>query len=376
MTRKCAYLLWLAALMVSWGPRASAQVAGTGGTVSSAPTAEDGNFNVDLIKAGGKDFNPQERTGRPIGLEACIQGSIEVTLSQLPNSAAYPYLEVWYSTGSGNCQMGDRATRTSGSQNCTKLSHEKESEQVNSYRTFNTEIDIKPVCRLNEEQTEGAEGPQTLYFLLLQSKGSAEQAQFYRAFTIKIDTHAPTAPKITLAGSGQTDIKLEWELPVSSTNFWVAADYSNGALSSDGDAGVTDGGVGSNDCNSNYLRAGDKFDPDARPTGLYVRNTESISTSWSFDGALFQGVKKVPVVVVAEDLAGNLSLQSEVRCITVEPTTGFWERYKAADGEAEVGCACAAPGAPRHGRNAVLATPVALLLVGAYARRRIRRRAR
>ncbi|HET8939461.1 MAG TPA: hypothetical protein VFN67_38710 [Polyangiales bacterium] len=376
MTRKCAYLLWLAALIVSWGPRASAQTAGTGGSVSSAPTAEDGNFNVDLIKAGGKDFNPQERTGRPIGLAACIEGSIEVTLSSLPNSAAYPYLEVWYSTGSGNCQMGDRATRTSGSQNCTKLEHSKESEQVNSYRTFNTEIDIRPVCRLNAEQTEGAEGPQTLYFLLLQSKGSAEQAQFYRAFTIKVDTHPPEPPKITLAGSGQTDIRLEWELPVSSTNFWVAADYSNGALTGD-DAGVSDASVGSSDCNSNYLHEGSKFEPDARPTGLYVRNTESISTSWSFDGALFKGVKRVPVVVVAEDLAGNLSRQSQVACITVEPTTGFWERYKASDGgDAGPGCACSAPGAPTRRSTALLATPVALLLVGAFVRRRIRRRAR
>jgi MYXO-CTERM domain-containing protein len=163
---------------------------------------------------------------------------------------------------------------------------------------------------------------------------------------------------------------------VSSTNFWVAADYSNGALTGD-DAGVSDASVGSSDCNSNYLHEGSKFEPDARPTGLYVRNTESISTSWSFDGALFKGVKRVPVVVVAEDLAGNLSRQSQVACITVEPTTGFWERYKASDGgDAGPGCACSAPGAPTRRSTALLATPVALLLVGAFVRRRIRRRAR
>lgn len=377
MTRKCAYLLSLAALLLSWGSRVAAQTAGTGGSISSAPTNEDGNFNVTLVKAGGEEFDPIERN-RPIGLAACIQGTIEVTLSGLPNSMQYPYLEVWYSTGAGNCQQGDRATRTAGSQNCTKLTHERENEQLNSFSYFNTEVDIQPVCRLNSEQTEGAEGPQTLYFLFLQSKGSAEQAMFYRAFTLRIDTHPPTPPKIVEAGSGQTDIPLKWELPVSSTNFWIAADYSQGALVGDGtDAGVVDAGAGADNCQSNYLKQGERFDPDARPPGLYVRETGSISTEWSFDGSVFQGAKRVPVVVVAQDLAGNLSPQSQVVCLTVTPTTGFWSRYKQGEGgDAEPGCACSAPGAPTRRRGLVLAAPAFVLLVGAYARRRIRRRAR
>jgi len=386
MTRKSAYQLWLAALMISWGAHASAQSAGSGattgvgGSLASSPASEEGTgLVVTLVKAGGVEFSDQKRFGTPLGLPACKDGKIEVTISGLPNSPQYPYLEVWYGTGMGQCNQADRATRVNSSQNCTRLEAQRDGEQINSFTVLNTWVEISPVCGLNAEETEGSkQGPQTLWFLLLRSQGSAEAAMFYRAFTINIDTDAPAAPTNVKAGSGQTEIDVSWELPTTSiTNFWVAADYSQGALMDDSDAGPG----GSAECPSSYLRAEKMFDPNAKAPGLLIRATNSIATELTFSADDFQGAKIVPVAVAAEDLAGNVSLMSEVKCIKVTNTSGFWDRYKSPDGDsdgglAEPGCACSTPGRRPSRSGVVLAAPVALLLVGGYARRRIRRRAR
>jgi MYXO-CTERM domain-containing protein len=385
MTRKCAYQLWLAALMISWGAHAGAQTAGsnattgTGGSLSSSPASEEGTgLVVTLVKAGGQDFSDQKRFGTPLGLPACINGTIEVTISGLPNSPQYPYLEVWYGTGMGQCNQADRATRVNSAQNCTRLTTDRDGQQINSFTVLNATVDIPPVCDLNAEKTTGTkQGPQTLWFLLLRSQGSAEAAMFYRAFTINIDTDAPDAPTKVSAGSGQTEIDVSWELPTTSiTNFWVAADFSEGALMDDSDAGP-----GSGECPSNYLRQDKRFDTNAEAPGLLIKATNSIATELTFSANDFQGAKLVPVAVAAQDLAGNVSVMSEVKCIKVTKTTGFWDRYKSPDGDsdgglAEPGCACSTPGAHPSSSGAILAAPVALLLVGAYARRRIRRRAR
>jgi MYXO-CTERM domain-containing protein len=385
MTRKCAYQLWLAALMISWGAHAGAQTAGsnaptgTGGSLSSSPASEEGTgLIVTLVKAGGEEFSDQKRFGTPLGLPACMEGTIEVTISGLPNSPQYPYLEVWYGTGMGQCNQADRATRVNSAQNCTRLKTDRDGQQINSFTVLNAEVEIPPVCDLNAEKTTGSkQGPQTLWFLLLRSQGSAEAAMFYRAFTINIDTDAPDAPTKVTAGSGQTQIDVSWELPTTSiTNFWVAADFSEGALVDDSDAGA-----GSSECPSNYLRQGKRFETDVKPPGLLIRATNSIATALTFSADDFMGAKIVPVAVAAQDLAGNISVMSEVKCIKVTKTTGFWDRYKSPDGNsdgglAEPGCACSTPGARPGRTGVVLAAPVALLLVGAYARRRIRRRAR
>jgi|GEM_PF-5040223 len=385
MTRKCAYQLWLAALMISWGAHAAAQTAGssattgTGGSLSSSPASEEGTgLIVTLVKAGGQEFSDQKRFGTPLGLPACSEGTIEVTISGLPNSPQYPYLEVWYGTGQGQCNDSMRSTRVNSAQNCTRLTTDRDGQQINSFTVLNAKVDIPPVCDLNAEKTTGTkQGPQTLWFLLLRSQGSAEAAMFYRAFTINIDTDAPDAPTKVSAGSGQTEIDVSWELPTTSiTNFWVAADFSEGALVDDSDAGTA-----SSECPSNYLRKDKRFDPNAKPPGLLIRATNSIATELTFSANDFQGAKIVPVAVAAQDLAGNISVMSEVKCIKVTNTTGFWDRYKSADGSsdgglAEPGCACSTPGARPGKPGVVLAAPFALLLVGAYARRRIRRRAR
>lgn len=381
MTRKSARMLL--ALVAVWAQQASAQTAGSGaggsgsttGTTSTA-TDDNGNMNVTMVEAGGEPFKETDRLGGvPINVLDCLQGTIKVTVSGLPNSSQYPYLEVWYASGTGNCNQSDRATRVSVESRCTKLELSREDSRINNRQYYDVVVPIAPVCQLNSEN-RGSDGQKTLWFLALKSEGSAEEAVNYRSFNFKVDTDPPDPPVIEMAGSGESDIRLAWSLPAGDPKrFWVVADVSGGALVDedlDGGVGIADG------CSSSYLASGKNFDPSSRPEGLFVDTFEMATTEASYSADQLRNLMKVPVVVVAGDLAGNPSPMSDLACLSVVETNGFWDSYKTNGGAdtAEPGCACSAPGAAGRSAGAWTAVPVALLLGGAYARRRTRRRAR
>lgn len=223
-TRKCAYPLWLTAVLSAGSPQASAQGADAGD--DSPATEEATSLTVSVVKAGGEDFDDQQRSDTPIGLRACIEGSIEVAISSLPSSPQFPYLEVWYGSGSGACHRGDRAARATAAQNCTKLTADSDGQPIVGSTSLHTKVQIGPVCELNDDQTAGGkQGPQTLWFLLLGSENSAEDARFYRAITLDIDTVAPEAPTNVKVSADEAEIRVTWDAPTThAASFWVAAD--------------------------------------------------------------------------------------------------------------------------------------------------------
>jgi MYXO-CTERM domain-containing protein len=384
MTRKSATMLL--AVIALWARPAFAQSTGTAGSGSTvtnnASGTVKGNITVLLSKVGTTNFDSTRP--HPLGLDDCINKKLTVSLSNLPNSVQYPYLEVWWATGTSMCEAGDRGSRTPSTNQCTKLTHNKEDQKFNALTTAAVEVEFRPVCQLNAEQTGGSDGKKEIYFILLSSKGSSEAATFYGSLNFDLDLSPPPVPAITEHGSGMTDIRLAWSQSTggdTGIKYWVAADWSQGALMRDGGAATTDndGGIANTECPSNYLVKGYRLDPEARPTGLFVKDTTA--TEYSFTAENFHGATLVPAAVVAQDLAGNVSALSEVVCLKVEPTTGFWGLYKQGDGGtasglAEPGCACSAPGAHSRRFTTLTILPVALLLAGGYARRRIRRRAR
>lgn len=384
MTRKSATMLL--ALVALWAPRASAQTAGTGGSgttvTNNASGSNKGNINVILTKVGDKNYDTTKSL--PLNLSDCINGKLTATLTSLPNSPQYPYLAVWWATGSGMCEEGNRGSRTPATSQCTRLSHNRENDRVNNYTNFAVEVDFSPVCQLNSDLSGGQDGKKELYFLLLSSKGSSEAAMFYGTLNFDLDLTPPDPPTITEAGVGQTDIPVKWSATIQTGDqFYVAADYSGGALERDGGVADADGGImmdagaGSGGCYSAYLKPGAKIDLSARPPGLLIAGPTT-AREYSFTGEDFHGATKVPAVVVAKDRAGNVSAMSEVACLTVEPTSGFWNRYKQGDtaGTADPGCACSTPGARGRRAAGLAAIPATLLLACAWALRRIRRRAR
>jgi hypothetical protein len=76
------------------------------------------------------------------------------------------------------------------------------------------------------------------------------------------------------------------------------------------------------------------------------------------------------IAVVAIDQAGNESLVSEIACVKVVPTEGFWDRYQSDPNAVDPGCPCTAMG-PAQLESA---WPIALSLAlcGLSARRRRR----
>jgi hypothetical protein len=76
------------------------------------------------------------------------------------------------------------------------------------------------------------------------------------------------------------------------------------------------------------------------------------------------------VAVVAVDEAGNQSPLSNIGCVKVVPTEGFWDRYQNQGGEGQAGCPCSALGTV-HLHSA---WPIALSLLLVRLRRTPRNR--
>jgi len=382
----------------------------TAGSSSTTTTAANGTvdgttgtFTVKLLYAGGdeenheQDYSEQASTSGyviPINKASCAQGSIEVQLVNVVTS--YLYLEPWYATGSGQCAQGDRNTRTTSSQNCTKLSFvgDDSQGQISGRTRFNVTVDITPVC-------EAGDGDKQLYFLALRSQNSSETTTSFGTLTFTVDTTPPTAATNLRSEPGETQIPLKWNAPadaLSTSTAWIVVDpvtstgedsgtAGAGAGAGTDDAGTatddSDAGTADVDCPSDILVA------NASPDASTLRDLEDqgqviikkispgSKESTTLNGDDFgQNVDVAAATVIIFDQAGNPSNLSNVVCVQVVDTTGFWDQYRANGGDAEPGCACSVPGA-RTGRFGLLTALPGLVLLGVcIARVRSRRRAR
>jgi len=375
MTRKSG-MCSLALAAALWAQIASAQTAGTGGSSGtssgSGTVSSGGNIRIELKRIGDVEYpvNARPNLTIPIGKAGCNAGKINVTISGLLGGGSFPYIEAWLATGNGNCNQGDRGTRVTSTTNCTQLNIADPNQvQVANRSFYDVDIELGPTCE--------NEGLRPIYILQVASQNSTAAATSYGVMAqLKVDKTAPGAPTGVSGGSGQTVIPLTWAAnTVDATDYFVLADKTVGA---DFDAGALgpDGGVNTQ-CPSSLLRAGIEFDPSSVPSGLFSKNLTGVGThEFDFNGALFPGKTVVPAAVVARDLAGNTSKISEVVCLTVTPTTGFWKRYQDDGGDVQPGCACSAPGARSARTGALAGLPLALVLGWAFVRSRTRRRAR
>lgn len=375
MTRRSGTCL-LALTAVLMAQSVSAQTAGTGaaGTTGSAPATQIGNIGIELLKSGTDDYPQAARTNWavPIGRKTCTSTTnktITVGIRGLVSGGTFPYLEAWLGTAN-NCEQGDRGTRASGTAVCSKLNIPNVSErQVANRVNYQVTVELGPTC--------DAEGTRPIYFLQLPSEGSNATATSYGVLNLKVDTTVPPTPTNVNGSSGQTVIPLTWTANTYDTlNYWVLADATDDEVDAGTGENVLDGI--NMDCPSANLRAGKDFDVTAIPKGIIYAHEEGPGKhSHDFNGQQFGTKKAVAAVVMAEDQAGNLSPMSDVKCLYVKETTGFWKRYQDdASDPVSQGCACSAPGAPGAHRNALVALPVLLVLGWAGVRSRTRRRAR
>jgi hypothetical protein len=223
-------------------------------------------------------------------------------------------------------------------------------------------IPVSAACGLGD-------GQRSFFILPVNTIQGTDTVTNFSKVTLTIDTTPPTAPSSVKGGAGQTEIKVSWTQPSDTYYFWVIVD-TNVSIGTDLDSGIN------SDCLSTSLTAGANFDPESAnlPDGIWVKHINekaSSATLSSDDFGITEG--KAAVAVMAEDLGRNRSLVSNVACLDIVPTVGFWDKYKQGGGLAEQGCACTALGTDQHHAPRALG---ALGLVGLVwvARRRVRRR--
>jgi hypothetical protein len=333
-------------------PTASAQTAGTGGS----STTNTGGISWVLSKVGDEQYPDTTNYTTPINKRQCdANAELHLSLTGIP--MGFKYLEVWVGD---TCQNGDRETRV-GMALCEFVKIKEQDPAIISDNDFTIPVD--KACTLGD-------GARSFYVLPVNTMRGTETAAKFARITLNFDRTPPSAPTGVHGGAGETVIGVSWSQPTSDNYyFWLVVDRNVSA-------GDTDSGDA--DCSSANLTAGAEFDPESSslPEGLWVKHINQKVSSTELDGQKDLHITRgrAAVAVIAEDLGRNRSVLSNVDCIEVVPTTGFWDAYRAGGGQAEPGCACTTPGAGLPNTRMAWPVLVALSLLTA-AWRRARRRA-
>jgi MYXO-CTERM domain-containing protein len=410
-TRTSAFLtlLWLTLVFDLPASPAAAQTAGTGGLAGQAT----GGITWFLNKVGNTPYvDTSYRT--PINKEQCdAEAMLTFTLTGIPQG--FKYLETWAGTTCNEANRGTRIDATS----CV-LVDSKEQDPVTTQDT-NFQVSVKEMCKLGD-------GARQYFVLPTNTLNDTAAATTFANITLQIDTDPPSPPTDVKGGSGETEIPVTWVQPTDAYYYWVVVDTTAGQVSADagvdaaaedsgaapsggtgdGTGGSGSGGMGGSSgaagssgmsgssgaagssggsgttghgnnggplCPSRFLFEGAAFNPasDKLPPGMFSRFIDKKVSSTTFSGDEI-GSKLAAVAVISDDLAKNQSVLSNISCLQVVETNGFWEKYKAAGGTADQGCACSIPGAGRGGTSNALWPWLAGLIgiVGVWRTRRRR----
>ena len=267
---------------------------------AAEPSRGDGQLVVDAVKAGETETpqDPQLEISVPLGRAQCQQGTIRVTVRSLLGGEST--LEAWLATGSGDCNRADRAARVPDSANCTplNLTHPDQARVRNHAEVV--EVELGPTC--------DNDGNMELYLLQLGSDSAAE-ARSYAVVHLYVDTNPPDAPTGVKAGEGASEILLTWQPGAPDTaGYFIVADW--GAVQSPEDTS----------CTSSLVRSGQPFDLESVPQGVLVKHVPGgRSSGFRLLAEEFYGARSVPVAMAAQDLAGNVSVLSDVVCVSFAP---------------------------------------------------------
>jgi hypothetical protein len=205
----------------------------------------------------------------------------------------------------------------------------------------------------------------------------------YGVLTIRIDRTPPQVPTDVTGGRAETEIPPTWNQPTEQLiTYWTVIDLSGqmtGDTDLDGGGVATDAGVmGVNACSSEYLIPGQSFDPEGLglPVTVRTHHLETKVDRTTFNGDDFLPYTTIAAGVIAQDRAGNRSPMSNIACLLVTPTSGFWDAYQTNGGEAQGGCGCSIPGSSHTSERAwgiLLAAGFGLVWRGRRRARRARR---
>jgi hypothetical protein len=343
--------LLVAVLLVLAAAHAFAQTLGSAGAGSANPT---NGINVTLRKAGNDEYTDASHT-IPINQRECQTGSLTVDLTGLPANGAsggYMYLEIWAQTGTADCSTADRDISVVPESQCTRLNTAP--IRLNG----STEIRGQPVAlsaaggpnsgnsaaNVCDGSDSDVQGPRAIYFLALRGGLPSESTTVFGTLNIQIQTVPPQPATNVVGYTGETEIPVKWTLPAERIySYYViidpAAEHSE----------LQDSGAGPG-CESQTLNAIQDFDFAQPPHGLRILGPIAKSASEITLNGDDLHTDVAAVAIVVGDIAKNYSKLSNIGCITITPTSGFWDAYTNEGGAAEPGCSCALPGEHSAGR--------------------------
>jgi len=332
-------------------------VGGTGGTTAA------GGLVVTLLTIDGKDPGAMKEL---VGSAQC-DNAVPVVFELRGVPSDRESIDVY--TGD-NCNSTDRNGSTTSAVRCKFITN------VASPTSSAQALEIKISAAELVNCDTASESTPTIWFLAVDVTESAEDVgtRYAKYNKLAFDLRAPEPPSKVKGGSGENQIPVTWTNKLSKIEkFIVYVDSGSGSGSADASIGAADAGAGRggatrSECGSGLLREGATAPGENLPSGLVKRSYSGATlTSGDLSGDDIDG-KSAAVAVVAVDEAGNQSVLSNVACVFVVPTEGFWDRYQANGGTVDGGCPCAALG-PAHAESA---WPIALVLgfISVSARRR------
>ena len=358
MTRKLA-LSSACLFAFAWGLGAQARPAqaqaGTGGTTTTPTQAIlMGTIRPLLTAIGDTEYTDNTTYRTPVNKAQCTDNDVlHFTVSNIPNT--HKYLEVWVGN---NCSDADRSTRLTVESRCLRMTSVP---LTTGETTVLSDVQVPPELACDESM----QGNRWIWFLAVDAEMSQTSAPDYGAIQLSFDLDPPEAPTDVEAGNGETELPVSWDPPAGDPQYYHLLIDPSATLGGEEDGGST------GDCSSALMSAGQEIDPDNPPEGLRHVYIDERRTSETLDGRNYPNTKLIAVAVIADDLGHNHSELSQIACIHIVKTKGFWETYRENGGTVEPGCTCSVPGA----RGGGLATGLALGALGLIAwSRRVRRR--
>lgn len=319
-----------------------------------------GSILVFLTSIGSEDVSTLGEVS--VGLEACeSDAEIKFELDQVP--AAKSQIDVYRGS---DCTKTDRDDPDVGT--CKFIT----SAPIED-KTLDLQVPIRASDLASAVGLEGCKGgtsTPTLWFLAVNdSQSNEEVGTDYGSFPsgsvteFEIDADPPAPPGNVTGGSGENQIPVEWDSDETDLEEFIVFVDSN-----PGPAGATgaDGGTSDGDCSSSVLSPGAAA--SGVPASVHRRTlTERSATGIDLSADDIDG-DAAAVAVVAVDNAGNESKLSELACVEVVPTVGFWDRYQEQGGDADTGCR--ASGAARRTPLSALMFALTLVALAWRTRRR------
>ncbi len=350
------------ALLVSLAFAAPA-VAQTDATTNTST----GAIAAKVLTIGGEEVGVGELA---IGIDDCANDvAIEVRLDGVPS--AKDSVDIYVGE---NCNSTSRNDTTNNT--CTYIDNQP-ADRANNLIIELHAGDLIDDCTKPEEST-----PKVWLLAVSDPQGSEDVGTAYAEIAnLHLDTRAPDAPTGIKGGSGERQIPVEWNTDDSDLERFIilidpAPTMEAGAgVAGSGSSTETDGGVPTDgrrggwngECGSNVITP----DADLSSISTSVKRkqvNEATATHVDLSSADIDGTAAA-VAVIAVDKAGNESPVSELGCVYVVPTQGFWENYQQDPNAVDSGCPCRAIGTA-HAESGL---PV-MLALGWLARSARRRR--